>query len=119
MGEPLRVGLQPGDAGYIVGVIHLFHPHDGLNGALFVYLDDIKVAHLPEGATVNVNGSGQSQELIARATFAGESPVLMITDPGSNGVDRRQGELQALQRHLQAEEQPAGRDHDRRASGGA
>jgi hypothetical protein len=67
-------------------VIHLFHPHDdSRRGALDVYLDDIKVAHLPEGGTVNVNGTGKPQELIARGVGAGESPVLVVTDPGSNG----------------------------------
>jgi hypothetical protein len=72
-------------AGYTPKVIHLFHPHDGLKIALDVFIDDIKVAHLDRGASINVSGSGKPQELIVRATGAGESPALMVTDPGPNG----------------------------------
>ena len=64
-------GLESAGAGYI----YLFHPHDGLKGALDVYVDDIRVARLALGKLADVNGSGQPQELIVRASGAGESPV--------------------------------------------
>ena len=66
-------------------MIHLFHPHDhSRHGALDVYLDDIKVARLAQGKSADVNGSGKPQELIVKLGPS-ESPVLMVTDPGSNG----------------------------------